>query len=66
MIRDDYETACPFCKGKIHFPTDEQGEHDVVLHTIPPCQVFLETDDALDFAKKCNLEVARRRGVGLT
>jgi hypothetical protein len=60
------ELPCPFCAGRITFPLDENDEHTAVFHTLPPCRVYLETDDALDFAKRCNLEVARRRGVGLT
>ena len=58
--------ACPFCSGRISFPSDEEGRHTEVLHTMPPCATYLNTEDALAFTKACNLEVARRRGVGLT
>jgi hypothetical protein len=59
--------ACPFCGGKISTPQDPAtGTHGEVLHTMPPCKTYLDTGDALAFVKACNLEVARRRGVGLT
>jgi hypothetical protein len=56
---------CPFCEGRISFPTDDEGRHSEALHTMPPCRTYLDTEDALAFVKVCNLEVARRRGVGL-
>ena len=60
------EIGCPFCDGTISLPTDDEGRHTAVLHTMPPCRTYLDTEDAHAFVKVCNLELARRRGVGLT
>ena len=59
------DMPCPFCAGRIHFPTDEEGKHTFVLHTMPACKKYLDAADALAFVKLCNLEVAKKRGVGL-
>lgn len=59
--------GCPFCGGTIEFPTDKEGRHSEILHSMPPCKRYLNPDeDALGFVRACNLEVARRRGVGLS
>jgi hypothetical protein len=61
------EAPCPFCKGTISFPLDANGERTCVLHTLPACERYLRpNEDAHDFVKACNLEVAKRRGVGLS
>lgn len=52
------EVQCPFCAGKI-FVMENQ---DHVDHTVPPCKVFLETDDAMEFVTKCNDHLARLEG----
>jgi hypothetical protein len=67
-ILDRIEAArpfpCPFCGQECRCVTE--GELPGVVHYEPRCKVFVETDDAVDFIKACNLEIARKRGVGLT
>lgn len=36
---------CPFCPGKIYGSIDEC----VVLHTLPTCERYDQTEDALEF-----------------
>ena len=52
------DLSCPFCTGKLTFETD--GPDPAVLHTLPPCKVYLETEDALAFVKACNEEIEAR------
>lgn len=59
------ETPCPFCGGRLLWDAD--GGLPCVVHTLPACRTFMQAPgDALAFAKLCNLEVARRRGVGIS
>ena len=58
--------GCPFCEGRINVSSTDDEGRPAMLHTMPPCRTYLDTEDALAFVKVCNLEVARRRGVGLT
>lgn len=60
------DLPCPFCAGQIRFPTNDEGKHESVMHTLPACPTYLNTEDAMAFVKICNLEVAKRRGVGIT
>lgn len=46
---------CPFCGKRIQATAEPLG----VLHDLPYCQVFEETEDALDFLKRCNAEKAK-------
>jgi len=59
--------VCPFC-GLQCQPCESgkhPGEADALLHAVPECPRFVALD-VLSFMKACNLELARRRGVGLT
>ena len=45
----------------------QKRRHSEVLHSMPPCERYLNpNEDALGFVKACNLEMARRRSVGLS
>jgi hypothetical protein len=50
---------CPFCTGTIA----ATREPPAALHSVPPCDVFIAADDALDFVQKCNAAVMARRQV---
>ncbi len=62
----EFKFSCPFCGGEVVvFSSLENEGPNATLHAEPTCPTFDESD-ALSFVKKMNLEVARRRGVGLT
>lgn len=63
---------CVFCGGELTFINHDpdmplaENEPPAVLHSLPECKQFHMPGGALEFVKACNLELARRRGVGLT
>jgi hypothetical protein len=54
-MNESTDFDCPFCGAKCHVSAegfDVEGEPKripAVLHASPPCPVFTQADDALDF-----------------
>ncbi len=55
IIAGYVEMKCPFCDGTIN------PGNIMVLHSIPYCKTFEDSDDALDFVMRCNEKI---RSVG--
>lgn len=65
VVSDAPSTRCPFCRGTITADASPVKGNPFVLHSLPTCKAYDDAEDALAFVKACNLELAKRRGVGL-
>jgi hypothetical protein len=52
-IKGEVEFTCPFCQGKVIVSDSGSG---AVLHTLPPCQKYLD-EDALMFLRNARMKV---------
>jgi len=48
----EMEIPCPFCGGKVS--AGYTGEVPTVLHSLPPCDRFLQNESPIDFLHACN------------
>lgn len=45
----DVDRTCSFCAGRIIVDGDECA----IIHTSPPCQIYIDTEDPCDFLEMC-------------
>lgn len=53
-VADSIEETCPFCKKKFIIGFDKKGDVRAFLHSLPPCQKFIELDPA-EYLRQVNI-----------